>query len=257
MIAELVSVSPELRIANIADGAYFLRARAVDARGFEGHDATHAFTLKARPEPPLISAPAARGKVRASAVEFRWAENIEAATYHLQVAKDASFKALVHENTAIKGAQAVAPQLALGEYFWRVASLRRDGDRGPYGDAASFVLMAPPAHPEPPQIGDDDVKFRWAGEAGQQFSFQVAVDLQFAQPLLTRTLDKPEIAVPRPAPGIYFMRYRATDADGFVGPYSSVQKFTVPVRPPAPSACLMDSAGRCVSATHGLVAPGQ
>ena len=70
VIAELVSVSPELRIANIADGAYFLRVRAVDARGFEGRDATHAFTLKARPEPPLISAPAARGKVRASAVEF-------------------------------------------------------------------------------------------------------------------------------------------------------------------------------------------
>ena len=256
VIAELVSVSPELRIANIADGAYFLRVRAIDGRGFEGRDATHAFTLKARPEPPLISAPAARGKVRASAVEFQCAENTEAATYHLQVAKDASFKVLVHENSAVKGAQAVASQLALGEYFWRVASLRRDGDRGPYGDAASFVLMAPPAHPEPAQIGDNDVKFRWAGEAGQQFAFQVARDQQFTQPLLTRTLDKPEIAVPRPARGVYFMRYRATDADGFVGPFSSVQKFTVPVPPPVPT-CLMDTAGRCVSATHGVVAPGQ
>jgi len=70
--------------------------------------------------------------------------------------------------------------------------------------------------------------------------------------VLGRNLDKPEIDVPRPQPGTYFMRYRATDPDGFVGPFSSAQRFTI-VPPP----CLKDSVGRCVSFTHGLVSPGQ
>jgi hypothetical protein len=252
VVAELLSKSPDVRLTNIDDGGYFLRVRAVDARGLEGRDATHAFTLKARPEPPLTSYPAPKGKVRAAEVEFKWAENTEAATYHLQVAKDAGFKSLVHENRAIKGPQAVA-KLPLGDYYWRVASLRRDGDRGPYGDVASFALLAPPAQPEPPKIGDENLQFRWAGEPGQKFEFQMASDVKFAQVVTARSLDKPEIDLPRPKPGTYFMRYRATDPDGFVGPYIAPQTFTVPVPPP----CLQDSAGRCVSATHGIVGPQQ
>lgn len=250
VVAEQLSKSPEVRVSDIADGGYFLRVRAVDARGLEGRDATHAFTLKARPEPPLVAYPVPKGKVRAPEVEFKWAENTEAAVYHLQVAKDAGFKSLVHENKAIKGPLA-AVKLPLGDYFWRVASLRKDGDRGPYGDVASFALMAPPAQPEPPKIGDGGIQFRWSGEPGQKFEFQMASDAKFAQIVTARLLDKPEIDLPRPKPGTYFMRYRATDPDGFVGPFITPQTFSVPVPPP----CLEDSAGRCVSATHGIVGP--
>ncbi|HTE15080.1 MAG TPA: FecR domain-containing protein [Burkholderiales bacterium] len=248
VVAELVSASPELRLTNIDDGSYFLRVRAVDSRGLEGRDATHAFTLKARPEPPLITAPPPKGKVRATEVEFKWAQNTEAAVYHLQIAKDATFKSLVFENKAIIGAQSEAVKLAAGDYFWRVASLRKDGDRGPYGDAASFALLPPPAQPEPPLIGDSSIQFRWGGEPGQTFEFQLASDIKFAKSILSRTLDKPIFEVPRPAPGTYFIRIRATDPDGFVGPYSAAQTFTV-------VACLTDSEGRCVSASHGIVSP--
>lgn len=251
VVAEQVSPVADLRVADVADGSYFLRVRAVDVRGLEGRDSTHAFTMKARPQPPLISAPAPKGKVRAAEVEFKWAENTEAAAYHLQISKDASFKSLAFEDKAVKGAQTSVGQLALGDYFWRIASLRRDGDHGPYGDIASFALLAPPAQPEPPAVGDARIAFRWAGEPGQKFEFQLADEIKFTQPLLVRTLDKPEFEAPRPKPGTYFIRYRATDADGFVGPYSSVQTFAVPV----PPACLMDSEGRCVSATHGIVGP--
>ena len=78
VVAEIVAATPELRATNIADGSYFMRVRAVDARGLEGIEATHAFTLKARPEPPLVSVPPRKGKVRASMVEFKWSENSEA-----------------------------------------------------------------------------------------------------------------------------------------------------------------------------------
>ena len=250
MVADTISASAELRFTDVPDGTYVLRVRAIDPRGLEGKDATHEFRLKARPEPPLVSAPPPKGKVRSAAVEFKWADNPEAAVYHLQIARDAGFKSVVHENKAAKGTTATVAKLPLGDYFWRVASLRKDGDRGPYGDVASFVLMAPPAQPEPPTVGDDAMQFRWAGEPGQKFDFQMADNAQFTKPLLTRTLDKPELDIPRPGPGTYYMRFRATDPDGFVGPFSSSQRFSMP-------ACITDSTGRCIFTNFGIVGPSQ
>lgn len=251
VINETLSKSPDVRVAGIADGHYYLKVRAIDALGLEGRDATHVFTLKARPEPPLVSIPASKGKVRATEVEFRWAENVEAATYHLQVAKDAGFKQLVHEDKAIQGPRTVS-KMPLGHYFWRVASLRKDGDRGPYGDVAIFTLMAPPAAPEPPSMDDKSVSFRWAGEPGQKFAFQLSSDDKFSKLVSERVLDVPEIALPKPAPGTYFVRYRATDPDGFVGPYASVQRLVITAPPPLPP-CLKDSAGSCVGTSYGIV----
>ena len=249
IISEAVFSSTDLRFGDIPDGGYFLRARAIDPRGLEGANATHEFRLKARPQPPLISAPVAKGKVRSKEVEFKWGDNPEAEVYHLQVARDAGFKSVVHENKLVKGASLEVPNLPPGDYFWRVASIRKDGDRGPYGDVSGFALLAPPAVPEPPAVGDSAIQFRWAGEPGQKFEFQLADNTQFSKPLLNRNLDKPEIEVPRPGPGTYYMRFRATDPDGFVGPYSSVQRFSLP-------ACITDSAGRCISTSGGILAPG-
>ncbi len=234
IVAEIVSTSPELWLTDVADGNYFLRARAVDGRGLEGRNATHAFALKARPEPPLVSLPPAKGKVRASKVEFKWADNTEAAVYHLQVAKDAAFASLVHDDRAVKGAGTVVDKLVVGDYFWRVASLRKDGDRGPFGDASGFSLLPLPAVPEPPKIGASGINFRWAGEPGQTFEFQMASNPQFDKPLVASTLTIPEIDLPLPREGTYYMRFRAIDADGFVGPFIPAQKFVVPL-PPWPS----------------------
>lgn len=247
VVAEIVSASPEIRVADIADGNYFFRARAVDGRGLEGRDATaHAFTLKARPEPPLVSVPPAKGKVRATEVVFKWGENTEAATYHLQVARDAAFRTLAHDDKAVKGVQSVVGKLGVGDYFWRVASLRKDGDHGPFGDASGFSLLAPPAVPEPPKISDTGINFRWAGEPGQRFEFQLAGNAKFDKPIAAYTLTSPEIDLPIPREGTYYMRFRAIDADGFVGPYIPAQRFVVPLPPwpspyPVPSLRLYDA----------------
>jgi hypothetical protein len=259
VVAEAYSKQPDIRIAGVADGRYFLRVRAVDGRGLEGRDAIHAFTLKARPEPPLLSLPVRAGKVRAEEVRLQWAENTEAAAYHVQVSADADFRRLVHEDKSVKGG-GVAVKLPLGNYYWRVASLRAGGvadrgpDRGPFGDVSSFALLAPPAIPDPPALSDKEVQFRWAAEVGQRFEFELAQDTRFAQPLLTRRLEQAQITLPKPAPGTYYIRVRATDADGFVGPYTMPQTFTIlPPPPPAPPPCLRDSAGQCVGAGSGIV----
>ena len=228
-IAEGVFTTPEIKFADLADGDYYLRARAVDALGLEGRDAVFAFRLKARPEAPLATAPAANGKLRATAAEFTWAAQPEANAYRIQVAEDESFARIVHDE-AVSGEAFTSKQMPFGEYFWRIRSIKGAGgtaDAGPWGDVRKFVLRPPPKTPEPPEEGASGLTFSWAAEPGQTFLFQVARDALFANMVIERNLNDPRITVPRPQPGTYFLRVRAVDADGFVGPFTTPQRFSV------------------------------
>jgi hypothetical protein len=119
-----------------------------------------------------------------------------------------------------------------GDYVWRAASVRADGDRGPWGDPQRFKLLPAPADPDPPRIDDKQLTFTWPAEPGQTFEFELARDERFEHGVTTRKLDVPTAVLERPEPGTYFMRVRATDPDGFVGPYTATQRFEVPASPP-------------------------
>lgn len=228
-IAEGVFNTPEIKFAELADGDYFLRARAVDALGLEGRDAVFAFRLKARPEPPLASAPAANGKLRATNAEFAWAAQPEANSYRLQVAEDEAFTRIIHDE-AVAGEAFTSKAIPFGEYFWRVRSIKGAGptaDAGPWGDVRKFALRPPPKTPDPPEESASGLMFSWAAEPGQTFLFQVARDALFANMLIERNLTEPRITIPAPQPGTYFLRVRAVDADGFVGPFTAPQRFSV------------------------------
>jgi len=227
VLADNLAVGPELRFTNLDDGNYVLRVRAIDARGLEGRDATLAFVLKARPEPPMPAAPAPRGVTRGTQVELSWASNPEAASYRLQVASDERFTRLVREVPALATTSFVLDNIAPGDYFWRLASVRAGNDQGPWGNARSFVLRPPPKTPAPPAIGDNALQFAWEGEPGQTFEFQLARDAQFTQGLQERKLDQPALELPRPPGGVYYMRLRARDADGFQGPFTTPQRFEI------------------------------
>jgi hypothetical protein len=226
IVAEALSPSPQLRFAGLPDGDYFLRVRAIDAHGLEGSDAAHPFRLKARAEAPLVSTPADQGEVSAAAVEFSWTENPEAGSYHLQLARDAGFTDLVADERALRASRHVpAAALAAGGYYWRVASVSGNGERGPFSQTQRFSVLPPGAAPRAPQAGYAAIALRWPGEPGQSFEVQLARDERFAKLLLERRVDKPAVELPRPGADIYFVRYRAVDPDGFAGPYSGPQRF--------------------------------
>lgn len=234
ILREDVLASPEARYSDLPDGDYFIRLRGIDRNGLEGLEAANSFRLKARPEPPFLSAPANRGKLRALTAEFSWASAAEAASYRFQLAHDAAFSSLVIDRS-IAGAERFTPEsLAPNMYFWRVASVRANGDQGPWGDAQQFTLSPPPPNPEPPAVGDGKVRFSWATEPGQVFLFQLARDPAFAQVIRAQDLKEPALELEGLEPGRYYMRYRATDPDGFVGPFTSAQSFEVPKPPPPP-----------------------
>lgn len=244
--SEVVSPTPEFRFADLPDGHYHLRVRAADARGLEGTDATRQFHLKARPEPPIVSLPRPGGKIRATSVPLAWAGQLEAARYHLQITDigDQGFQHTLVNNAAIATTQVDVP-LPVGDYLWRVASIRPDGDHGPFGDLQAFVLKAPPPQPAPPKVDDKSLSFSWVAEPGQTFEFQLAADEAFASVLVAQKLAEPAIQIDRPERGgRLFIRYRAIDPDGFVGPYTAPQVVVLPT-------CMQDANGGCVRTGGG------
>lgn len=231
IVADGVFQGPAAKFSGIADGKLWLRVRAIAENGLEGQDAVRGVTLKARPEPPFASLPKPAGKVRGEVVDFQWTHAEGAASYDLQVASCGEFSQPVQEAKGIAGTSWQSGKLPPGNYAWRVASVRADGDHGPYGDGIPFELRPMPAKPEPPTLEGDRMEFAWAAEPGQRFELELAKDSKFADGPIRMKLDEARVSLPRPDAGIWFMRVRATDPDGFVGPWTATQSFEVPARP--------------------------
>lgn len=214
---------------DLPDGAYELRVRAVAGSGLEGRDARVPFTLKARPEPPLVSAPVADARLGSDSVDFAWARHPQAARYRLQVADDAGFAAPRVDRDDLTATSA-SIALPVGSHHWRLASIRGDGDQGPWGDAqrVTRVELPPPPAPEPPEASAEGMRLRWAaGKPGTRYQVQVSRSASFAQPLYDEQVDAPTWLLPKPEPGVYLVRVRAIDPEGFAGPFGAPQEVEV------------------------------
>lgn len=245
--AEGVFALPELRFNTLEDDRYWLRVRAIDSSGLEGREAVHAFQLKARPEPPLTTAPAPRARLPVPRVEFGWAAHPQALHYRLQLARTPDFATIERTVEPLTATSLALDGLTAGTWHWRLATVRRvqrDGrsvdDAGPWGDPQSFELRALPPLPAPPRVDAVSVRVAWGGEPGQHFDFQLARDAAFSAVVLERQLDAPQIVFERPPPGTYYLRYRAIDADGYVGPFIAAQQLAL-------HACVRDTSGQCIS----------
>jgi hypothetical protein len=221
---------PQARWADLPDGRYELRVRAIDGRGLEGVDARRSFVLKARPVPPFTIEPRAGAKVYGENVQFAWTRPDGVSSYRLQLSDVAEFDT---PRADLGGLAEPEHRLALppGSYHWRLASVRADGDQGPFGDAQPFTLKAIPQAPrlESPQLRDDALVLRWsAGAPGETYELQLARDREFRDIVHTQRSELPEAVLARPGAGVYFVRVRAADADGFAGPYGVTQQFEIP-----------------------------
>ncbi|MBU1237828.1 MAG: FecR domain-containing protein [Gammaproteobacteria bacterium] len=234
LLADTTASQPEAKFGGLPDGEYTLRVRGIDAKGLEGRDADFRFRLKARPQPPFATAPVGNVKLRAVSAALAWTTNPDAARYRVQVTHDEAFARIFADIDGVEGTTIMpASKLPPGDYLWRTRSIRADGDVGPWGDPQRFRLRALPAAPEPPKLDDHELTLAWSGEPGQTFLFQFARDDKFTDLVAERELTEASITLPRPQPDTYYMRVRATDADGFVGPFTDTQIVEVPYpRPP-------------------------
>ncbi len=225
-----VAAGAEVRVAGLDDAQWYLRARRVDTHGIEGLDATRPFVLKARPEPPAYQAPRSGAKQTIGVVEFAWAPNVDAARARLQVAEDAAFTRIVHDRDNIDAANLRSDIAKPGLYHWRLASVRPDGDHGPFGDPQRFELRPTP---EPAQVArpadGNGLVFRWSGRPEDRQQVEFARDIGFMQIVSKAEVSGSEWVLPMPASGgRYYFRYRSIEPDGFVSAYSDKLMVDVP-----------------------------
>jgi hypothetical protein len=229
LLLDGVFVDASAKWADLPNGQYVLRVRALDAHGLGGVDAHASFTVNARPEPPFIRQDAVATKSYGEVATFEWTRSSAAARYHLQVAAASDFPAPVVDADDIITLQYSVP-LPPGAYHWRVASIASDGHHGPFSDVQNRVQAQLPASPvlEPTQLTDAGLVFRWrAPNAGEVVQFQVASESDFRQLLLDFKTDGSQGLLPQPLPGIYYLRARTIDADGVAGDFGATQQIEV------------------------------
>lgn len=233
LLQDVRTTLPVWVFTGLPDGAYHLRVRAADAQDLEGREAATTLVLAARPEPPLQIAPPAGAQI-AGSVSLVWADQTGASGYHLQVARDAAFTELVIDRAGITNSRFTPdPVLPPGSYHWRLATLRADATRGPFGDPGAFTVL-PPSAMAPPQVGAGGLRLQWSGPAGFRHQVQLARDAAFGDVLVDQVVDGASLDVPATAPGAYQVRTRIVLPDGSSGPWSAVQRFEIPAPPPPP-----------------------
>ena len=120
------------------------RARAIDAAGLEGANAVKLFRLRAHPLPPELSLPLDQQLAHGDRVFFRWEHAAEADGYLFELAKDAGFKQVQARIPQISDqTRGVLLALPAGQYFWRVASVTKEGTQGPFSDVFSLIQAEP------------------------------------------------------------------------------------------------------------------
>ena len=223
--------SPRAQWADLPDGRYNLRVRGIDALGLEGLAADMPIVLKARPEPPFASAPPLEANVYGDSATLAWTRPVNAVAFRLQVADDASFTPPLRVDRSDLGATELTLPLPPGHYFWRLASIAQGEDQGPFGDPQSFTQRPIPPTPalSPPEVGDKELRFRWAAAPGAAgYQLQWSTDPEFKTLLAEPKTEQPELVLPRPPHGIYYVRVKSVDALGYAGPYGTAQKIELP-----------------------------
>jgi hypothetical protein len=217
---------------DLPDGEYILRIRAIDKDRLEGLNATRAFTVDARPEPPLLIGLGGGILIRDAQPDFTWSTTPADTGWYFQLARDADFNELVADLSDRSKPQ-FRPQQPLpeGDYFWRVATYQGDSNPGPFSDAQNFSFHPLPPGPElaAPDISENEMAFHWQAVAGAaHYHFQLASDPDFEDIVIERTVTEPHVVIPRPSPGRYYFRAQTLDAHAAAGPYGITYEISVP-----------------------------
>ncbi|HEY1131593.1 MAG TPA: FecR domain-containing protein [Roseateles sp.] len=229
IVGEPAATWPEAR--DLADGEYTLRVRSIDARGQEGAAADALVRLQARPEPPFMQAPAPGAISYSGGITLAWTRNTAAPNVRLQIARDAEFKELVLQPPPIDAA-AYDARLPDGAYHWRIAAVEAGGRAGPFSDVQGFEIKPPPPAPPPaqPEVSGDQLRLRWRVDPGvARYELEWAGTATFDGADVQRfATDQPELILPKPSPGRYFLRARAFNAAGAASPWGQAQMIEQP-----------------------------
>ncbi|MGC9163334.1 MAG: FecR domain-containing protein, partial [Thiomonas sp.] len=226
-----------LNIADLPNGRYVLRLRAVDANGLQGLDAMHAFTVFARPFFPMLTAPAAAATVRVARPTLRWTTVLDVARTHVQLATTADFSHPLFDVLTKDTQWTPTADLPAGTVFWRVASVDAQGQQGPWSPPQAFKYVPGPG---PADLTRAAIRFDAdhllldlpAAPAGQHYALTLSRQASLQPELAQAESAGGALALPRPPAGKCYLGARLVDdSDGTSGP-PVVQVIEVPPRYP-------------------------
>ena len=218
--------------ADLPDGRYALRVRAIDEVGLEGLDATGEFEVNARPFPPLPTGMTDGTLVRESTPGFSWKPVTGVKGYRFELAQDAAFTQLVTREQTSNAGIGLKEALQPGDYYWRVASVDPDGEQGAFSKTQLFSYRPPlraPAAVETPIVENATLLFNWqAVDHASAYRVQLAEDPAFTRIIADTRVSEPRAAIRRPPSQTYYFRVNAENAEAEVSPYTPAQEIKVP-----------------------------
>ena len=221
LIANASSPTPDIVFVNLPDGALFVRVRGVDGNGLEGKDAARAFSVKARPLPPALSAPIDTSRILSSKVTLLWLASADAVSYRVQLASDDSFANPALDEKVASGVT-LTPSMTVKpvSYYWRVASLNAEGETGPWGATQSFIGVADVPILRAKRVAGM-MPLEIDASSAPSHQVQIARDERFTNMASDRTIAGNKFELGNLAANAYYVRVRAVaGGEQTVGPWS-------------------------------------
>jgi hypothetical protein len=142
IIAEGLSSTHLVQVANVPNGDYFMHVTAIDKYGLEGFPRTQSFTLRSGTEQAAqqdkkLHAPYVE-KSDSKTITFRWPAQ-PGQHFQLQIARDADFTWQLFCIDA-DVPQAQIPRLEFGTYYARVQIVNKDGKANTFSPIQAFIV---------------------------------------------------------------------------------------------------------------------
>jgi hypothetical protein len=209
------------------DGHYAFRVRAIDHLQLEGHNQTASLVLNAHPQPPIALSPANDETIRGDAPDLQWTAAEEASRYRLQIATNEDFNDLVFDDADIMQAHFNPNHLSKPmRYYWRIASIAADGEKGPFGQIRSYQLKPIPASVAA-SVSPENSGFltaSWQPSASnQRYHVQLANNKEFTDLIIDTVIDQPELVFEATDENKRFLRIKNIESDGYEGVWGQVQ----------------------------------
>ncbi|MBC7728498.1 MAG: hypothetical protein H7242_12970, partial [Microbacteriaceae bacterium] len=163
-------------------------------------------------------------------LDLAWTRPLNAQSFRLQLAATPDFATPKIDRNDIAATEfrlTLPPCL----HHYRLAGIAKGADMGPFSDPQTVTMRPiPPTRAlKPPELGDKELSFRWEAATGvARCQLQWASDVEFNNLLAEPSTDQPELTLPRPPTGSYFLRVKSVDAEGCAGPYGTPQLVDIP-----------------------------
>ncbi|MBB1487216.1 FecR domain-containing protein [Oceanospirillum sediminis] len=174
---------PGFFLPQFNNGDYYLRVRGIDNLDIEGRGSVAQLPLRVQPLPPLMVYYPWQQAVVGNYYQFSWSAPEKAIRWHFQVARDADFSEIVSDQQDL--GQSLSQKVFLdqpGDYFWRVASVDENGNKGVFSPAATLNVQSKHRILQGDWLADrQTVRIQIPGLSHDRYKVQLAADTEFQQ----------------------------------------------------------------------------